>query len=619
MLATEPSLWLQYAEIELKGGFVNHALNVLHRAVEILPRRDVLWFRYCLYQESTGDEDKTRAVFEKWMSWEPKEEEPWFAFASFEERHGQLERARDVYERYCGTHAYARAYIKYAKWEDAKGSSEHARQVFERAVGAAQEENQATHIPSLPELPAKELALPDVWLAFAQFEAKQKEPERARAVFEFALTQVNEQSKGEVYAQYASFEKRLRDFDGGGAESIVALRRRHEYEQVLKEDPRDYDTWLDLCRLEETSQSNVEHVRACYKRAQHVLPQDITPSSKAKDRRMLDKRLWGRYVYLFIYHAIFEESVAKDVEHAKSVYEECLKVLPHQVFTFAKVWILYANFLLRNGKQLGECRKLLGRAIGMCPKDKLFRFYIQLELQLGQVDRCRILYEKYLVWNPTNSQVWSKYAEMEHAVGETNRARSLFELAISQPVLDEPEKLWLRYIDFEVKLDEQDNNEEDEPQTTGKERARLLYQRLLDRTERRVAKVWIAYAKFSALVLNQLPQAREILGQAETFLKPLLPDQRALVLHAWLELEQQALKEQDPHSGQDLVQQAIDRIPNKVERRNENGSTTVEWLFPQDLRAQAEAEAKTEEAKSKLATLNMLQRAEEWKKKRLKQ
>ena len=45
---------------------------------------------------------------------------------------------------------------------------------------------------------------------------------------------------------------------------------------------------------------------------------------------------------------------------------------------------------------------------------------------------------------------WSKYAELEQTVGETDRARAIFELAIGQSVLDMPEMLWKQYIDFEI-------------------------------------------------------------------------------------------------------------------------------------------------------------------------
>lgn len=64
--------------------------------------------------------------------------------------------------------------------------------------------------------------------------------------------------------------------------------------------------------------------------------------------------------------------------------------------------------------------------------------------------RCRILYEKYLEWGPSNAAAWLRYAEFEAALGEAGRARALYELAISQPLLDMPEALWKGYIDFEI-------------------------------------------------------------------------------------------------------------------------------------------------------------------------
>jgi tetratricopeptide (TPR) repeat protein len=73
---------------------------------------------------------------------------------------------------------------------------------------------------------------------------------------------------------------------------------------------------------------------------------------------------------------------------------------------------------------------------------QIFKKYIEIELQLGNIDRCRKLYEKYLEWSPENCYAWSKYAELERSLAETERARAIFELAIAQPALDMPELLW---------------------------------------------------------------------------------------------------------------------------------------------------------------------------------
>ena len=89
----------------------------------------------------------------------------------------------------------------------------------------------------------------------------------------------------------------------------------------------------------------------------------------------------------------------------------------------------------------------------MLKKEKIFTEYIQLELQLGNIDRCRTLYQKYLEAFPSNCKAWVKFAELEKYLNEVERARAIFELAIDQPLLDMPEVLWKAYIDFEIELE----------------------------------------------------------------------------------------------------------------------------------------------------------------------
>jgi len=62
-----------------------------------------------------------------------------------------------------------------------------------------------------------------------------------------------------------------------------------------------------------------------------------------------------------------------------------------------------------------------------------------------------------------------QYCELETILGDMDRGRAIFELAIGQPKLDMPEVLWKAYIDFEIEQEEFD-------------RTRQLYQRLLQRT-----------------------------------------------------------------------------------------------------------------------------------------
>ena len=78
---------------------------------------------------------------------------------------------------------------------------------------------------------------------------------------------------------------------------------------------------------------------------------------------------------------MFEELVAKDMGRARAVYETALKVVPHTAFTFGKLWLMAAEFLLRQG-ELATMRALLGEALGR-PKRKVFAHYIGIEAQLG--------------------------------------------------------------------------------------------------------------------------------------------------------------------------------------------------------------------------------------------
>jgi crooked neck len=77
-----------------------------------------------------------------------------------------------------------------------------------------------------------------------------------------------------------------------------------------------------------------------------------------------EKRFWRRYIYLWINYAVFEEMEAQDIDHTRQVYKECIKVIPHKQFSFSKIWIMYANFEVRQ-KNLDAARIVFGHAIGM--------------------------------------------------------------------------------------------------------------------------------------------------------------------------------------------------------------------------------------------------------------
>lgn len=255
---------------------------------------------------------------------------------------------------------------------------------------------------------------------------------------------------------------------------------------------------------------------------------------------------------------MFEELEARDYERTRQVYKACLDLLPHKVFTFSKIWLFFAQFEIRQ-KNLPAARKILGTSIGMCPRDKLFRGYIELEIQLREFDRCRRLYEKFLEFGPENCVTWMKFAELETLLGDAERARGIYELAINQPRLDMPELLWKAYIDFEISQEEPDN-------------ARQLYERLLERTSH--VKVWLSYAKFE---LNNETEdemnihlARRVFEKANDSLKNYSEKEaRVLLLENWKEFE--------GSHGDDVNREKVNsKMPRRIKKRQK--VCTIHWF-----------------------------------------
>jgi len=565
-----PALWLRYAEMEMKARAVNHARNVWDRAVSLLPRIDQLWYKYIHMEEALGCLGQARALFERWMAWEP-DHPAWAAYAKFELRHGETERARGVYDRYVQCHPTVKAWLRYAKFEMADaGDRTRARGAYERAVTALEGEP----------------GVADLFTRFAQFEEQCRELERARAIYRYALDHLPKSAAARVFEAYTSFEKQ--HGDRAGIEAVVLGKRRVAYEEAVAAAPDAYDAWFDYARLEEEA-GDVARVREVYERAVAAVPP------------VAEKRAWRRYIYLWIKYALFEELEAGDAPRARAVYAAALRLVPHAAFSFSKLWILAAQAEVR-ALDLNAARRLLGEALGRAPKAKLFNFYIDLELQLGAVDRCRQLYQKYLEWAPHAVAAWVKFAQLERSLSESERARAIFELAVSQPALDMPEALWKAYIDAEIG-------------DANRPGARALYERLLERTQH--VKVWLSFAAFEAAPLPlpstgddaadaaaeeeaaaQAPPpeeaaearasaARAVYTRADRALATAAPvdkEARVMLLEAWRAFEAAC--------GDAALLRAVDeRLPKRVKRRrqltSEDGTPAgmeeyYDYIFPEE-------------------------------------
>lgn len=394
-----------------------------------------------------------------------------------------------------------------------------------------------------------------------------------------------------MYAAYTRFEKQ--HGDRSGVELTVLGKRRIQYEEELAYDGTNYDAWFSLARLEEDAyraavedgeEADPSRVREVYERAVANIP----PAT--------EKRYWRRYIYLWLQYAVFEELDTQDYERARDVYKAAIKLVPHKVFTFAKLWLQYAYFEIRR-LDVNAARKVLGASIGMCPKPKLFTGYIELEMRLREFDRVRTLYEKFLTYDPSLSSAWIQWTQVEGAVEDFARVRGIFELAVQQE-LDMPELVWKAYIDFEVEEGE-------------RERARHLFERLLERTGH--FKVFTSYALMEASAIGggEDEDGNEIEGEEgdaeraraifERGYKDLRArgekEDRALLLEAWAAFE-------DEH-GSDADRARVAELKPQTRKRwrtEDNGELGEYWdlVFPDD------------ERESNPTTFKFFQAAQQW-------
>lgn len=564
------TLWLKYSEMELKNKFINHSRNIFDRAVALHPRVDKFWFKYAYMEEMIGAVDQSRQIFERWMKWEP-DDLGWSAYIKFEVRQSEISNARDIYERYISCLPTTRAYLKYAKWEEKQGQKYFAREIYERSFSEVHHDEGTENL----------------LINFARFEERCKEFDRARVIYKYALDNcTSDQDITALKEECILFEKRHGNRQG--IEEAIANKRREQYEKVVSLDPYNYDGWFDYLNLEEEEakqSTSFDRVRDIYRRATDQIP------------LILEKRYWRRYIYLWINFALFEELQAKDVARTRAVYKACLAVIPHKKFTFGKIWLQAAHLEVRQ-KDLAAARRLLGHAIGMCPKESVFKGYISLELQLGEVPRCRMLYGKYLEFAPSSNSAWRAFCQLEMDLGETARARALFEAALRVGV-DAPEALWKAYVDLEVSERE-----------TG--RVRALYNRLLAETPH--VNVWISFGQIEASLVEAVDDVdacayfREVFERGYEDLKAQgKKEERLLLLEAWREAEAELLQRCGGRLGEP---EAVEkRLPRKVRMRRmataEDGREMgweeyYDYVFPDD--------------QKKIGNLKILEKALLWKK-----
>lgn len=203
--------------------------------------------RYCTYYIL-----KYLQIFERWMEWEP-DEQAWLTYIKFELRYKELDRARTIYERFVYVHPEPKNWIKYAHFEENHGYIQSARRVYERAIQFYGDD----HFDE------------NLFIAFAKFEEGQKEHDRARAIYRYALDHMPKEKCLTLYNEYTRHEKKYGD--KSSIDDVISSKRKFQYEEAVKVNPHDYDTWFDYVRMLEAD-GNVDLIRETYERAIACVP-----------------------------------------------------------------------------------------------------------------------------------------------------------------------------------------------------------------------------------------------------------------------------------------------------------------------------------------------------------
>lgn len=491
------ALWIKYARFEESNNELTRAREVYERSLQAIILDPILWLSYAKFEIRHGFLDRARLVFNRAIDMVPDCDGVWLSYISMEEKAGaDIAVLRQIFETWVtGRGNCTGPWGDYADFELRRSGIDKARQIYDRLL----------HRPFIG---------PFVWINYAQFEIKNGDVASVRECFDRALYADDRNREcEELFLLYKEFEIQHKPLGWKKQRSLM-------YEEELAENPLEYGAWFEYTQLVEGMGDN-KQTRKLYGRA------------LANPPASHNKLLWKDYIYLWIHYAVFEELKAQDFDQARHVYRECLSVIPHDKFSFAKCWLLAAEFEIRQLK-LNDARYILDNALAKVPKDKIFKKYISFELELGEVDRCRKLYAKYLEWAPENDRVWISFAKMEYYRGEIERARAIYELAIAQPGLASPEILWNAYISHE----ECEGN---------LEKARELYGRELENKKQHVC-AWIRYATFEARNAGRdgadqslcLHRARNVLREGLRYFRALAPNfekERNRLLREWRVIE----------------------------------------------------------------------------------
>ncbi|KAI0463954.1 hypothetical protein LJB42_002963 [Komagataella kurtzmanii] len=590
---TNVTVWIRYSQTELKGKNINHARNVLERATTVLPRVDKLWYLYVNLEETLGNVVGTRDIFLRWINWRPSEN-VWKHFIYFESRYGELENCRKIFEKFVVAYPKTETWLYWVSFEKQHGDAVDIRNVYTLAIDS---------VMSL----GKDFLNETLFVSWCEWETQQKEFARVRALYKYGMDHLTGEKRNRLFEQYTIFEKQYGNREG--IEETIMQKRKMKYEQLLSENPYDYDNWWLYIELLEGYNDTTELLEQTYNKILDTVPQSHS------------KPDWEKYIYLWLKYLFVTELESKDTSKAREGYKKLISLIPHKKLTFAKAWTNYAYFEVRQD-DLPQARKILGQSLGLCPKRKLFKSYIAMELKLKEFDRVRKLYEKFIETWPMDVSLWMEYAEFENQMDDDERCKAIYEIVTngSEILPDEERKeAFSKFIEYLMS-------------TYQYSEARNAYSQFLILFKHDTV-IWTKKAIFELTIpseeqLNEYllranqnedlefefeateeskQRTRKEFEKALAFAKATNNKSMRVMLF-------QAFKEFESVYGTKGSQEEInERFPTVV-RRREGDEEVVDYVFPDDQLDSKQVED-VEDSKPKSAMQKFLENAKKWKEK----
>merc|ERR1719158_2608291 len=325
--------------------------------------------------------------------------------------------------------------------------------------------------------------LSSLWVNFAKFYEKNKQPDDARIIFEKAthVAYLKVEDLAAVWCEWVEMELRHDHWQ----ESLKLLQRatappprkvsyHDQGETVQMRLHKSLKVWSLYADLEE-SFGTFKSTKAVYDRVLDLriaTPQIIINYGLfLKEENYFEEafKAYEKGIALFKWPNVFdiwntylteflERYGGTKLERTRDLFEQCLDTCPEK---FAKnIFLLYAKLEEEHG-MARHAMAVYDRAVSAVEKSErfaVFNIYLRKGAEIYGVTRTRQIYEKAIeLLEDSEARIMSqRFAELETKLGEIDRARAIFSHCSQMSDPRSAPEFWQAWKDFEVKHGNED-------------------------------------------------------------------------------------------------------------------------------------------------------------------